>query len=134
MTQLRAYLEDYISKINQILHDYAEDKEMREAASTIWPDKYDPRYLIFKKTGLRFSINPANAGGGDDARLHNEMPQSTNNQTNRSDLCLMLEAYVSAITIILQTCEDDGEMIREAQNQWPKDSDPRRLVFTLFKG
>jgi len=77
MTQLRAYIEEYIDTINQILHAHSDDKGMREAASKAWPDKSDPRQLIFRKTGLRFTTNPANAGGGDDARLVNEMPQTT---------------------------------------------------------
>jgi hypothetical protein len=133
MTQLRASIEEYIDTINQILHAHSDDKGMREAASKAWPDKSDPRPLVFKKTGLRFTTNPANAGGGDDARLVNEMPQTTVTAQS-SDLRMMLEQYVIAITVILQSCQEDAEMIIKAKDKWPSENDPRRLVFTLFKG
>jgi len=132
MSQLRPYLEEYITTINQILHSHSDDKGMKLAAEKAWLDKTDPRPLIFLKGGLRFTTNPQNAGGGDDARLVNEMPQSTTTGPI-SDLRLMVEQYVNAISVILQTCGEDSEMIIKAEDKWPKD-DPRRLVFTRYKG
>ncbi|MEK8021003.1 MAG: hypothetical protein VSS75_029385 [Candidatus Parabeggiatoa sp.] len=132
MTQLRAYLEEYLTTINTILHTDSDDKGLKQAALNAWPDKTDPRPLIFLKGGLRFTTNPStDASGGDDARLVNEMPQSATTGTT-SDLRLMLEQYVNAISMILQTCKEDSEMIIKAESRWPKKDDPRRLVFTHF--
>ena len=133
MTQLRASIEEYIDTINLILHAHSDDKGMREAASKAWPDKSDPRPLVFNKTGLRFPTIPVNTGGVVDARLVNEMPQTTVTAQS-SDLRMMVEQYVSAITVILQSCQEDAEMIIKAEDKWPSENDPRRLVFTLFKG
>ena len=131
MSQLRPYLEEYITTINPILHTHSDDKGIKQAASKAWPDKNDPRALIFLKGGLRFTTNPQNAGGGDDARLVNEMPQSTTTGPI-SDLRLMVENYVNAISVILQTCKEDSEMISKAEDRWPNKNDPRRLVFTKY--
>jgi len=72
MNELRDYLKEYVTDIEQILQDCQTDKAMKQAAAKKWPEN-DPRRLVFMLPAIRMPNSPSD-GEGSDKRLPNEMP------------------------------------------------------------
>ena len=72
MNELRDYLKEYVTDIEQILQDCQTDKAMKQAAAKKWPEN-DPRRLVFMLPATRMPKSPSD-GEGSDKRLPNEMP------------------------------------------------------------
>jgi hypothetical protein len=75
MSELRAYLIEYINKINELLNSCEDDEALRVAAEQRWKPA-DPRYLVFLERGLHELRMPLPPKDDDGEEVHrpNEIP------------------------------------------------------------
>jgi len=110
MSQLRAYLEDYIQNLQTLKVQHSNDQDLLDAAENKWGAE-DARFLILQERPKqqRF-LSPSGQA------------KSEEKKSEENELINWLPDYLETLQDLLKGAADDKALVKEAAQKWEQGS------------